>query len=240
MLDVESRVFGRPCYSIRSVDQITEIRDPQFFEQFSRWINAESIGFCSVKIPHGNNITVDNFIRHGFQFIETSVHPYLKTIPDEVASRTSLITDIDEDTCVQVEQGACRCFNSERFHTDPHFDIESAGLRYKEFIRISYTSSDQTLGVLKSPDGKVIGFTTWKLFGDMAVLFLIGVMPDFQNKGYGKDLWLETFAAMKRQGAKSVKTTVSMNNMVSVNFHTKVGFRLIDPEIVLHYHALQS
>lgn len=236
-LDIESDVFRKSCYAVQSIDTIDEQCHEKLFSKFLQWLADQSVAFCSLKIPHGKFHLINGFIRHGFMFIETSVHPYLSNIPNECCSRIALVTDIDQPTLELVEQGASTCFTRERFHIDQMFDNELAGLRYQRFIRLSHTEPDQTLGVLKSPAGEVIGFTTWKLYGDMAILFLIGIMPAFQNKGYGKELWLETFAAMKKCGAKSIKTTVSMNNIVSVHFHTKLGFRLVDPEVVLHYHA---
>ena len=74
---------------------------------------------------------------------------------------------------------------------------------------------------LKKANGKLypLGFMRllWALrFNDTVDMLLIGVRPDYQNKGLHALLFEKIFGTMKRRGIKQVETTRELENNLKV------------------------
>jgi len=79
--------------------------------------------------------------------------------------------------------------------------------------------------------GKVVGFVMSELFvgefgipGTDAFLDTLGVHPDFQRNGIGKQLMEEFIGHLKKAGVKKLNTLVSWNDWQLNNFLDDSGF----------------
>lgn len=82
-------------------------------------------------------------------------------------------------------------------------------------------------------DGKVVGFQTIEPFAAYTSVFdhvaVIGTFVDSsaQRMGVGARLSEATFESAKRKGFEKIVTYVRADNKQSLDFHTKLGFRVI-------------
>lgn len=104
-------------------------------------------------------------------------------------------------------------------------------LLHPDFISIVLNQSDEPIGfglvmpslakALKKTGGKLFPFgflhLLWALrFNDTADMLLIGVRPDYQNKGIHALLFEKIFTTMKRRGIKQVETTRELESNIKV------------------------
>lgn len=235
--EIDSSALEQDIFVIKDiiVDDADSIDDLSL--AFKKWLESNSIQFCSAKISSHEIKIANALIKQGFYYIETSIHPYLPKIPDNLS---------DEGLTLHVEQYidriktlAFHAFKTERYHIDPHFSNASASKRYAFFVENSFRNPLHKIAILTGQSNDLIGFTTWTTTNNNAILFLIGIDQKFQGQGFAKKIWSGTLYLMHKQGVQSVKTTVSINNVASINLHCRLGFKLVDPEIVLHYTNLK-
>ena len=104
-------------------------------------------------------------------------------------------------------------------------------LLHPDFVSIVLNQSNEPIGfglvmpslakALKKSGGKLFPFgflhLLWALrFNDTADMLLIGVRPDYQNKGIHALLFEKIFTTMKRRGIKQVETTRELESNIKV------------------------
>ena len=65
---------------------------------------------------------------------------------------------------------------------------------------------------------------------DTAYVHFIAVKPEFRKKNYGKQLYDHFLAYAKHKGYKKVKAITRPSNILSINFHRKIGMQLLGDE----------
>jgi predicted N-acetyltransferase YhbS len=85
--------------------------------------------------------------------------------------------------------------------------------------------------VAEEEDGAVVGFVMGELymgeygiFQEEATLDTIGVDPDYQHKGIGKQLINEFIDHLKRLGVQKISTLVNWNDSILTNFFSANQF----------------
>jgi ribosomal protein S18 acetylase RimI-like enzyme len=95
-------------------------------------------------------------------------------------------------------------------------------LRFEELVQ----STDRlpTSLVAEEEDGTVVGFVMGELFigeygiSQEATLDTIGIDPDYQHKGIGKQLINEFMDHLKALGARKISTLVDSNDSIMMHF----------------------
>jgi len=95
-------------------------------------------------------------------------------------------------------------------------------LRFEELVQ----STDRlpTSLVAEEEDGTVVGFVMGELFigeygiSQEATLDTIGIDPDYQHKGIGKQLIIEFMDHLKALGARKISTLVDSNDSIMMHF----------------------
>lgn len=59
---------------------------------------------------------------------------------------------------------------------------------------------------------------------------LVGVKQGFQNKGYGSLLYKHFVQILKTKGCTQLKAITTATNQKSINFHLKIGMRMLGSE----------
>jgi len=80
-------------------------------------------------------------------------------------------------------------------------------------------------------DGEIVGFLFAHEnlpFKDEIVVRHIAVHPDFQKKGIGKKLYDALVDKAKKEGKKTISTSINPDNIPSIKLHEQVGFRVTD------------
>jgi ribosomal protein S18 acetylase RimI-like enzyme len=70
-------------------------------------------------------------------------------------------------------------------------------------------------------DGKPVGMIRGSYDGSRAIIYLASVHPNYQRRGFGRSLVLETARRFKKRGARSISVIVPGD----VDFWKKLNFR---------------
>ncbi|UTW61306.1 GNAT family N-acetyltransferase [bacterium SCSIO 12741] len=74
--------------------------------------------------------------------------------------------------------------------------------------------------------GFIIGFISQDN-PELAYVHFIGVNPDFREQKLGKRLYDSFFKKVAKQGIQEVECVTSIDNKASIQFHRKMGFRIV-------------
>jgi ribosomal protein S18 acetylase RimI-like enzyme len=90
--------------------------------------------------------------------------------------------------------------------------------------------------VVKS-DGEIVGYILFRAHNTHLETLRLAVTKDYQRMGYGTRLNKALIRTARKMG-KPIKTYISKSNVISINAHIKVGYRidLIDKDWVYIYH----
>ncbi|MEX2738672.1 MAG: N-acetyltransferase family protein [Candidatus Wukongarchaeota archaeon] len=80
-------------------------------------------------------------------------------------------------------------------------------------------------------DGEIVGFLFAHEnlpFKDGIVVRHIAVHPNFQKKGIGKKMYGALIDKAKKEGKKTISSSINPDNMPSIKLHKQVGFRVTD------------
>lgn len=89
------------------------------------------------------------------------------------------------------------------------------------------SQGDKYLNLKLSEQGNIIGFAISQFILDEATLFNIAIDPEFQGKGYGKQLLLELFEQLKQKGIATVWLEVRESNPAR-KLYDSLGFNEVD------------
>jgi predicted N-acetyltransferase YhbS len=124
----------------------------------------------------------------------------------------------DYDAIVQIDEKVNKIARPEYYKLKFEKLVES-----KDYVPTSLVAVDE--------NGKVVGFIMGELFRgeygiseDRATLDTIGVDPDFQNFGIGRQLIEEFLEHLKTLGVEKVNTLVKWNDSQLITFFSVNGF----------------
>lgn len=76
-------------------------------------------------------------------------------------------------------------------------------------------------------DGKIIACAGFQIYLDEAEGMTLAVLPEFQGRGIGKKLLLETIRRAEKRGAKSMILEVRVSNVPALHIYQKFGFKIV-------------
>jgi predicted GNAT superfamily acetyltransferase len=78
-------------------------------------------------------------------------------------------------------------------------------------------------------DGEIVGFLIGFLSqsdSELAYIHFVGVNPNYRKNQIGKRLYNEFFDVVKKNNRNIVRAVTSPVNVVSIAYHTKMGFNI--------------
>lgn len=116
-------------------------------------------------------------------------------------------------------------FSTDRIALDPHFDIQTANLRYCNWI--SNTINDSNFTLYRIVVGSLeIGFCYFKDDGLTTNYILGGLYKECQGKGFGVVEPLASIIHMENLNLNKVITNVSSNNLEVLQCYLECGFTI--------------
>lgn len=87
-------------------------------------------------------------------------------------------------------------------------------------------SSDSTVGAVSVvPQNELDDISCWKVAdGTQKEIARVVISPEYQGKGYAKQMLLQLFSILSYQGCKSIHLLVSKGNLSAVNLYKKLNF----------------
>jgi len=83
-------------------------------------------------------------------------------------------------------------------------------------------------------DRKLRGFITFKTMYNYGRPFIIGVDPKYKGKGIGLKIYKQLLHYWHLKNIREVRTVASLKSIVALNFHPKLGFKVVKVNNVFH------
>jgi ribosomal protein S18 acetylase RimI-like enzyme len=169
----------------------------------------------------------------GFRVIEClmTLSRNLEPQGRELPSGVTIATDRDAEGCASL---AHHSFTTDRFHADPDIDDALADDLKGQWARNAVLGRADCVFVTREDDA-ITGFNACLLNGDTAVIDLIGVAPEHQERGLGRAL---TEAAIAHYSGRAARMHVGTQscNVASLSLYQAAGFRPVSSALTLHMH----
>ncbi len=168
---------------------------------------------------------VSNYYHYGFKFINTEVILESSRIHPRILYKEGTI-----DNALRIAES---CYKYDRWHMDSQIDNKIVDKIKRNWLKncIEGKRGDKVFimenGFLASRieegDGQ-----------DFAIIDLMGVDPEHQNKCIGTKL-VKLFT--HKYYFYKYRVTTQLENVVSIKLYEKLGFKIVDYKYVLHYHT---
>lgn len=87
------------------------------------------------------------------------------------------------------------------------------------------SSREYYLARLRTPETVVVGYLGIMWFQQDADVQTVGVLPEFQGRGYGRELMVFLLRRVRELGVTNVLLEVREDNLVARNLYAALGFR---------------
>lgn len=137
----------------------------------------------------------------------------------------------DAEVCAQI---ASICFKNDRYHSDENIDDVIADLIKSRWVFNSVSGRADKVFVYRNKEQQILGFNACMFNDEVAIIDLIGVHPDYQGQGIGRDLIgaMEHYYSGK---ARSIRLGTQLSNESSQEFYKSLGFTEISRQITWHW-----
>ena len=125
-----------------------------------------------------------------------------------------------------------------RFYNEEKIGPQKTNQLYRKWIdnALNKSFSDGLFLVKKSCNISGIHLIKTDIPNKTGYFTLTGVDSEYKRMGFGKELWLQSLAYWANESEiDQIKSTLSIQNAESLNFHMKMGFNKIE-EIKYIYH----
>ncbi len=127
-----------------------------------------------------------------------------------------------------------------RFKLDPNFDSHKFKILYKTWVDNSLNKKYADDVLVFILDAKIVGFVTYKINTDFAVIGLIAVNSNFQGKGIGSKLLNAVESHLIKNNIPELRVPTQFQNTTACQFYTKMGFSIKSQLIIKHYWKIKS
>jgi len=208
---------------------------------FLIWCNQEKIEFVVAKIPSLDLISINELLHNGFDFIESWIFNKIDLRKYKI-NNNNLLTlrpakESDLDYMLEYSKDA---FNTHRFHADYHIPYAKAEGLYEKWIKNSFNDSKQNILVYDHEDIPSAFMTYYIL--DLSTYYKLKfamwkmavINSSLRGQGIGMSFFNSLFDYHKKEGLDIVDSGLSLRNIVSLNTHIKVNFKVISTLVTLH------
>lgn len=153
--------------------------------------------------------------------------------PASVAESIKPIAALDET----LRDLACGCGAMSRFGQDEHLSLYYRAL-YHRWIENGFTGKAQGKGeVFGCHDaGKLVGFVSVSLHGELAKIELLMVGAESRRKGFGRQLIMQAISYARAKGCTAIEVVSQGENISACSTYEKSGFKLIQKEAIFHIY----
>lgn len=122
-----------------------------------------------------------------------------------------------------------------RFKLDPNIDGTTVRRFYEVWIKNSITTDLADDILIYIEGGSIVGFVSYKIYGDIAKIGLIAVNPMCQGKGIGGLLLQELEYRLLRKKIFKLKVVTQETNIQASMFYAKQAFHKLKVYYITHF-----
>jgi len=237
MSSIENLVWDSAFFKKRIGRLILKNAEEFDTEQF--WRNAQNDYDLVYVISNYKLIQSNSLCKFNLDLIDiliTMSLPLSKVILEE--SKYCFRTELSEEEINDCYKIAEQTSMVSRFNNEPLIGSDLTKKLYRKWIDNALNQSFCDGLFIEKINRKIIGIHLIKTIPDCKTgfCFLIGVDNDYRRMGIGRKLWNQAFAYWADLGTISkVQVPFSLQNIESVDFHLKLGFKKVE-EIRYIYH----
>jgi hypothetical protein len=231
---IESLILGRAVLEIRAFQA-----GDDFPTEEQRFRQEHDPCYAICKVPVEDLAAIHQLEDNGFRFIETQLKLSLKMKSYDVSKypyRSVLAEPEDLETILGI---AGTIFVDDRFFIDPFIKERFAGKaaeRYRRYVMKSFEAPDECVyKMVNTTTQEIVGFGTHRhTTQDEAMMFIGGIVSQYQKAGLGPISDFLTINNLRREGVKKAYGHVSARNYAIMNLEMAgLGFKVIDSHLVL-------
>jgi L-amino acid N-acyltransferase YncA len=208
---------------------------------FMAWCRARRVRFASMRLSSLQLAAIHALEEAGFRYIESYIYNVFDLdrlgAPDDSLPALRRARPEDEAIMMRYAAGA---FATQRFHADPRIEPEKAEGLYRKWIASAFADPQRETLVMEE-DGRPVAFMVYRgedfrptLGLRSAALNMAVLDPESRGKGIGTVFYQALLHHYHREGFDIVESGLTLRNQVSVNWHNKIGFRIVSTQITLH------
>lgn len=228
-LDWDSKFFGTNAYIV-DIEKSQVGVSKKILKEISHQLNN---AFVTCKLDTIISSEIINFLQTaGFKYIDTEVVLEYRNKNIKVKDNSVVIVEKFEvnENLPYEELGSS--FNLTRFHADENIIDIKADLLWINYIK-NFEPDEKAHMFVAKVENKVAGAILVNLKDDIAYIFFVSILSDFQSLGVGTKLMNEI---VKNFDNYTIRTGTQVKNIPALNFYIKNGFsKIFQTNTVLHY-----
>ena len=185
-----------------------------------------------VKSELNSVITINDF---EVSFSETKVVFVKKPIQKSIIFDENISEVTDVFNKKQVYDLAFESGKWSRFKLDKKFNKDEFYSLYKTWVDNSFNKEIADAILVYKLQNDIVGFVTYKVFGEYAAIGLIAVSPDFQGKGIGRKLIKAVESELFKIQIDELRISTQLQNVSACNFYLKLGYEVLKKKMISHY-----
>ena len=208
---------------------------------FDAWCQQEGVKFVSVRLSSMQLPAIHGLQQRGYEYIESYILNSFDLRGYETDKRHDaqlrLVLPGEVDKMIAHADGA---FAIQRFHADPHIDKQKAESLYHKWIESAFQDPRREILVLDVGDEPAAWAVCWPQdlrsqlgFCSVTTQVLL-VAPEMRSSGVGLSLMSGLFQYYGAKDVDIIDSGLTMRNIASLNWHNKLGFRIISTQVTFH------
>jgi dTDP-4-amino-4,6-dideoxy-D-galactose acyltransferase len=161
-----------------------------------------------------------------------------KTIENRESADVNIFSEINDSHKNEIYDLAFESGKYSRFKLDPNFSQTEFEKLYKKWVDNSYTKEFADGVLIYKEQNSILGFVTYKVCDGYATIGLIAVCPKHQGKGIGEKLIQSVENELANNGVDELRIPTQLQNEKACLFYVKMGYEIIENNILKHYWKL--
>ena len=125
-----------------------------------------------------------------------------------------------------------------RFKLDNNFQQNEFEALYKIWVDNSFSKEIADEILVYKEQSAILGFITYKIIENYAIIGLLGVCYEQQGKGIGRKLLEAVENVLSDKQIKELRIPTQLQNEQACGFYTKLGYNIIEETTIKHYWKL--
>ncbi|BCG64777.1 MAG: dTDP-4-amino-4,6-dideoxy-D-galactose acyltransferase [Methyloprofundus sp.] len=205
------------------------------FQLFLTWCLENKITFISCRLLHSQVNEAIFLESNRFKFIELNYRPIINNIESLKLPISDIAVNEAEKADMPILANiAEKVFHHERFHTDPLIETDLANKRYRFWLENAFEQKQQKILKFTLHNELIAFFVVEYPESNHCLWSLTGMLPKFQGKGLGKQVWKTMLKHHQNEAINTVSTSISSHNIPVFNLYVALGFRFPEPYTTFH------
>lgn len=180
-------------------------------------------------------VAIPNF---KLSYLENKIVFSKKTVENRESTDANIFLELTDSHKKEIYALAFESGKYSRFKLDPNFSPTEFENLYKKWVDKSYAKEFADGVLIYKEQNSILGFVTYKVWDGYAAIGLIAVCPKHQGKGIGKKLIQSVENELANIGVDELRIPTQLQNEKACLFYVKMGYEIIENNILKHYWKL--